>query len=86
MPLQLDKLNALVDGLSNLSPIDMWPVQNTASFELIPGKTPLEPGHRNFYRHYRDAGNFPGAGPGITTKEILTRLYKAIGRVVTPIL
>ena len=37
IPLKLDALNGLIDGILSLSPIDVWPIQNTSSFELRPG-------------------------------------------------
>lgn len=86
MPLQLDRVNMLIQGISGLLPIDIWPIRNTSSFELTPGKTPLPPGHPDFYTHYRDVGSFPGAPPGLSTKEISTRIYKAIGGSATPLL
>jgi putative cardiolipin synthase len=86
MPLELQALNGMMSGLSRLGPLDVWPVQNTTSFELIPGKTAVQPGSPKFYNHYRDAGEFPGAPPGVSKKAILTRLYKAVSGVVVPIL
>ncbi len=86
MPLGLDKVNAVLQGLSGLSPIDVWPIRNTSSFELIPGKTPLLPGHPDFHKHYRDVGSFPGAPGELSGKEIHTRIYKAIGGLATPLL
>jgi putative cardiolipin synthase len=86
MPLGLDKLNALFQGISGLSPIDVWPVRNTSSFELISGKTPRPPDHPAFYESYRDVGSFPGAPVGLSRKEIHTRIYKAVGGLATPLL
>ena len=86
MPLGLDKLNALFQGISGLSPIDLWPVRNTSSFELIPGRTPRPPDHPAFYESYRDVGSFPGAPVGLSRKEIHTRIYKAVGGLATPLL
>ena len=86
MPLKLDKVNSLFEGLMSMSPIDLWPVRNTTSFALIKGKTAVPPDDPNFYDNYMDAGTFPGADPGLSTKEILTRLYKTVGPLGTPIL
>ena len=86
MPLGLDKVNAIFQGLSGLSPIDVWPVRNTSSFELIPEKGPLPPDHPDFYTHYKDVGSFPGAPAGLSRKELHTRVYKAIGGLATPLL
>mgnify|MGYP002682137807 FL=1 len=81
----LSEVNYLIEGLSGLSPIDIWPLRNTTSFELRPGMTPVEPGHEGFYEHYTDAGSFPGA-EGISTKQIVTRIYKMLGSLAVPIL
>ena len=86
LPLQLETVNGLVGGLMSLSPIDLWPIQNTSSFELRPGATELPPTHPLFHTHYREAGAFPGTDGIFTTKEILTRLYKVVGAPLTPIL
>jgi phosphatidylserine/phosphatidylglycerophosphate/cardiolipin synthase-like enzyme len=86
MPLHLDKVNMLLQGISGLTPIDVWPIRNTSSFELIPGKTAVRPNHPDFYKNYRNAGCFPGAESSLSKKEITTRIYKAIGGLATPIL
>jgi phosphatidylserine/phosphatidylglycerophosphate/cardiolipin synthase-like enzyme len=86
IPLHLDKLNAMVDGLSGLLPIDLWPLQNTTSFEWIPGGPELRPDHPDFHRNYREVGDFPGADGALSRKEIVTRLYKAVTPLLTPVL
>lgn len=86
LPLRLEAVNGLIGGLLSLSPIDVWPIQNTSSFELRPGATEVPPGHPLFHRHYQEAGAFPGTEGVFTTKEILTRLYKVVGAPLTPIL
>ena len=79
------ELNSVIEDISTILPIDPWPLKNTTSFELIPGKTPLHPHHADFYEHYRDSGPFPGSN-GLSTKEIVTQLYKIIGKPAIPIL
>ena len=60
MPLGLHHPNALFVTLSDRFPfLDPWPFRNTASFELIEGKTPVEVTHKDFYNNYRDVGSFP---------------------------
>lgn len=86
IPLKLDALNGLIDGILSLSPIDVWPIQNTSSFELRPGAAEVPPGDPAFYQNYREVGPFPGADGTLSNKEILTRLYKAIGAPLTPVL
>jgi phosphatidylserine/phosphatidylglycerophosphate/cardiolipin synthase-like enzyme len=86
MPLHLDAVNALLDGILASGVVDIWPIQNTSSFELRPGATEVTPEDPAFYRNYRDAGSFPGTEGRFTQKEILTRIYKAVGAPLTPIL
>lgn len=85
-PLRLEAVNGLVAGVLSLSPLDVWPIQNTTSFELRPGASAVPPDHPNFHEHYDDAGPFPGTEGPLSAKEILTRIYKAVGSPLTPIL
>jgi phosphatidylserine/phosphatidylglycerophosphate/cardiolipin synthase-like enzyme len=85
MPLQLDELNAITEGLSGLSPIDIWPIRNTSGFELIPGKTALPPDDPDFYSHYRDIGSFPGIKDDTDLKQVMTVFYKTVGGIATPL-
>ncbi|MES2692990.1 MAG: phospholipase D family protein [Verrucomicrobiota bacterium] len=86
LPLRLDVVNGLVDGILSIAPIDVWPIQNTSSYELRPGATPVPAGHPAFYENYREVGSFPGTEGLLSQKEILTRLYKAVGSPLTPVL
>lgn len=86
LPLGLGAVNQLVDGLLSLSPVDLWPIQNTTSYELKPGAKEVPPDDPAFYEHYREVGSFPGTEGIFTQKEIVTRLYKAVGAPLTPIL
>ncbi len=86
LPLGLDTVNGLIDGVMSLSPVELWPIQNTSSFELKPGMEEVPPDDPRFYDHHRDVGSFPGADGALSNKEILTRLYKAIGTPLTPVL
>jgi len=86
LPLRLEAVNKFIDDALSLGPIDVWPFQNTSSFELKAGAPAVAPGHQDFHRHYRDVGPFPGTEGLLSTKEILTRLYKAVGAPLTPIL
>ena len=86
LPLGLETVNGLVDGIMSLSPVDLWPVQNTSSYELKPGAEEVPPDDPRFHDHHRDVGSFPGAEGALSNKEILTRLYKAVGTPLTPVL
>jgi len=86
MPLRLTTINAMVDGLFSRIPADVWPIQNTSSYELKPGAPEVPPGHPDFHKNYREVGSFPGTEGMLSTKEILTRIYKAVGMPLTPVL
>ncbi len=86
LPLGLQGVNGLIDGVMSLSPVDLWPIQNTASFELKPGAEEVPPNDPRFHEHHREVGSFPGADGALSPKEIMTRLYKAIGTPLTPVL
>jgi phosphatidylserine/phosphatidylglycerophosphate/cardiolipin synthase-like enzyme len=86
MPLGFETVNGLIGGIVALSPLDVWPIQNTSSFELRPGAQPVSPNDPAFHDRYREVGSFPGTEGMFTTKEILTRIYKAVGSPLTPIL
>ncbi|MBI2497740.1 MAG: phospholipase D family protein [Opitutae bacterium] len=86
IPLRLDVVNGLIDGILSLTPVDVWPIENTSSFELRPGATEVPPGDPAFYQHYRDVGSFPGTDGLLSNKEILTRIYKTVGPALTPVL
>jgi phosphatidylserine/phosphatidylglycerophosphate/cardiolipin synthase-like enzyme len=86
IPLGLDAVNGLIGGLLGLGPVDLWPVQNTSSFELKAGAQEVPANDPLFYKNYREVGSFPGAEGMLSQKEILTRIYKAVGSPLTPIL
>lgn len=86
LPLHLETVNGLLGGLLSLSPVDVWPIQNTSSFELKDGAAEVSPFDPAFHDRYREVGPFPGTEGILSTKEILTRLYKAVGAPLTPIL
>jgi len=86
LPLKMEVVNGLVGGVLSLSPLDVWPIQNTSSFELRPGAEPVGMDDPEFYERYEEVGAFPGTDGLFTTKEILTRLYKAVGSGLTPVL
>lgn len=49
-----------MDDVFSISPIDLWPIQNTSSFELKPGTLNVPPDHPAFHENHRDVGPFPG--------------------------
>ena len=68
-----------------MTPVDLWPLRNTSSFKLREGAEPVAPIHPEFYERYEDAGSFPGA-KGISSKEIVTRIYKIFNTLAIPLL
>jgi cardiolipin synthase C len=86
MPLRLDTVNGMISDILSLSPVDVWPIQNTTSYELRDGAEPVPTHDDRFHTHYREAGSFPGTEGRLTTKDILTRIYKTVGSPLTPIL
>ena len=78
MPLNMDDVNRLVEGTLRHTPLDVWPIRNTTSFELRPNHPAVPPYHPEFYNSYREAGDFPGAPKGLSGKVIMTRILKAI--------
>lgn len=81
----LSDINYLFEGLSGLTPVDIWPLRNTTSYDLRPGCSPVPPDHAEFYDRYKDAGSFPGA-QGMSAKEITTHIYRILGTLAIPIL
>ena len=84
------KLAAKLTGIFNntveeITTLDLWPAMNTTSFELKKGKTDLPPGDEKFYDNYKSVGSFPMVSEK-DEKKIYTRLFKAFGKVLTPIL
>lgn len=54
-------------------------------YELIEAaRRGVPPGHPDFHKNYREVGSFPGTEGMLSTKEILTRIYKAVGMPLTP--
>lgn len=86
IPLGLDAVNRIFEGALSLTPIDIWPIRNTTSFELKKGRPPVKPDHPEFYKHYKDIGYFPGADSSLSSKERLVRLYKVFGRIAQPMM
>jgi len=85
-PLALERINHLVEGLFQQSPVDLWPLRNSSSFELRDGRHPVPIGHPDFYQNYKDVGSFPGADNPMSTKEMTIRIYKSVGGAALPLL
>ncbi len=83
--LALAEVNFLFEGIFGLSPIDLWPIRSTSSFELLPGKDAVPRDHPDFYTNYKDVGSFPGADAG-SVKQLTTSLYKVFNTLAIPVL
>ena len=81
----LADVNYLVEGIFGLTPLDIWPIRNTSSFELLPGKEAVSRDNSAFYENYKDVGSFPGAEEG-SVKQLTTSLYKVFNSLAIPIL
>jgi|GEM_PF-372337 len=86
IPLPLEKINQVIETTLSLTPVDVWPFRNTTSYELVPGREPCPPSSKQFYDNYHDIGNFPGADPELSEKELTTLLLKAMSGVGTRLL
>jgi len=81
----LSDVNFVIEGIFGWSPVDPWPIRNTTSFELIPGKEAVQQDHPDFYTNYKDVGSFPGAEPG-SVKQLQTSLYKMFNMLAISVL
>jgi len=85
-PLSTDKVNAILERVSCSVPVDVWPIRNTTSFELLSGKNPVSSDHPDFYKNYKNIGAFPGDATLLTPKAAKTRILKIINSLILPIL
>jgi phosphatidylserine/phosphatidylglycerophosphate/cardiolipin synthase-like enzyme len=81
----LTPVNRILETISTISPVDIWPLRNTSSFQLRDGMDPVSPGHPEFYDRYEDIGSFPGVDT-LSPEEVVARFYKITGKIVTPLL
>lgn len=86
IPLSLDKVNSFFERISASIPADLWPIRNTASFDLLAGMAPLPPDHPDFYTHYQNVGSFPEDKTLAAPNETQTRILKVINGLAAPIL
>lgn len=78
-------MEQLSGAVGDLTSIDIWPSNYASCFELNPGAEAVAPDHPEFYERYSAVGLFPGTDgeDGVVT---LTRLLKAVGGFVEPLL
>jgi phosphatidylserine/phosphatidylglycerophosphate/cardiolipin synthase-like enzyme len=82
----LSAINKLLNLISEKLPFwDPWPIRAHTSYRLRPGKEPVPEGHPAFFRNWEDVGNFPGLSLW-AKKQISTRVFKATGMILKPLL
>ena len=81
----LGHISGFFQSVSRLLPVfDLWPFRYTSSFELREGKSPVSPGHPDFYKHYLDVGQFPGTA--LDAEQFKTLMISAFGSVAEPLM
>ena len=84
---EVDDINSIFVEFFSFLPIgDVWPFRYSASFELKPGREPVDIDHPRFYKNYRDVGNFPQVNIEGIGKEIGVRGTKMFLGFVKPLL
>jgi phosphatidylserine/phosphatidylglycerophosphate/cardiolipin synthase-like enzyme len=79
------RFSGIIDDIIRIIPIiDIWPFAYTGSFELKPGKQPVPFYHKDFYDHYKYAGEFPGAK--LSKRRIKARLIKSFLGPMQPLI
>jgi cardiolipin synthase C len=73
------------ESVSRILPVfDLWPFRYTSSFELREGMQAVSIDDPNFYKHYKDVGQFPGTS--LNDDQIKTILVSAFGSVAEPLM
>jgi putative cardiolipin synthase len=80
------KLNILFQEVSDMLPLDIWPIYDTTCFELKPGAEPVPPDDPDFHENYERVGSFPTEYEPLEKRRLETRFYKSIGGIITPLL
>jgi phosphatidylserine/phosphatidylglycerophosphate/cardiolipin synthase-like enzyme len=79
------RFSGIMDDIIRIIPIiDFWPFAYTGSFELKPGKQPVPFYHKDFYDHYKYAGEFPGSK--LSKRRIKARLIKSFLGPMQPLI
>ncbi|MDG2123473.1 MAG: phospholipase D family protein [Verrucomicrobiales bacterium] len=80
------KLQMMAKDVTDMSPVDIAPIESTGAFELRSGMSPVAREHPDFYRHFRDIGIFPGSSGVLSERELYGRLLKISTRALDPLL
>ena len=82
----LSAINKLLNLISEKIPFwDPWPIRSHTSYQLRAEKETVPEGHPLFFRNWEDVGNFPGLNLW-AKKQISTRIFKATGMILKPLL
>jgi phosphatidylserine/phosphatidylglycerophosphate/cardiolipin synthase-like enzyme len=82
----LSLINKFLYRFSEAIPfVDLWPIRPHSSFELKSGGIPVESGHHDFFKNWKNVGNFPGLS-FFAKKQISARIFKATGMIFKPLL
>jgi len=75
----------IIETISRALPVgDVWPFHYSGNFELRDGEAPVPPGHPEFYRRYKNVGQFPGVDN--PARVVYTRLFSTVGGWTTPMM
>jgi putative cardiolipin synthase len=86
LPLGLEASTDCSTGCYRWARSTSGPSRIRAALSCVAGATPVSPEDPAFHDRYREVGSFPGTDGLLSTKEILTRLYKVVGAPLTPVL
>ncbi len=82
----LSMINMILYRISEKIPfMDLWPIRPHSSFELKQNQLIVPVGHRDFFKNWKDVGNFPGL-PFFTKKQLSARIFKATAMIFKPLL
>ena len=82
----LSAINKLLNLISEKIPFwDPWPIRSHTSYRLRAEKEIVPEGHPGFFKNWEDVGNFPGLDLW-AKKQISTRIFKATGMILKPLL
>lgn len=82
----LSAVNKLFNLISERIPFwDPWPIRSHTSYRLRDGGKSVPEGHPAFFKNWEDVGNFPGLSLW-AKKQISTRVFKATGMILKPLL
>lgn len=83
---QIDDIMTSVSGVVQyVTTLDLWPTAHAACFELRENGRVTDCHDKDFYKNYKDVGNFPMLST-TNDKVILMNLFRSIGQGLKPLL